>query len=413
MRFLFVQILRMYAIVRIFADDLRAALAQLMTDDYKLLIEGTIEKPYIAVIALFQDATLRHDIQNLISTLSALNCDVVVVNTAKLQNPKEIIGDNITYIERPNWGRDFGSYQVGVNYVLRHKALPELDRLLILNDSVFYCETDLHGFLKRSMEDPAPVTAVSENHNINWHYGSFFLSFSRLVVEHPLFVSFWKKYQNTNRRQATIRRGEMALSRCLQAIIGYEKLPQAQLNQAMISTKWIDQNLGNTPFLFTPTGPTARHQTLEPIAQLLMNEVFHGPTGTQFRINSSAGDGSKIGIFLTETTELDEMKEYLSHIGLELTHEQLRQRFLSIFLDNSRGRSQIHEVGLLAIACGVPILKLDVIHRGDYSWRNVEWISTQLPAHQKEAYLSLLRRRLYGGSIFGGWRRVAFLYHLL
>ena len=45
-----------------------------------------------------------------------MNCDVIVVNTGSLELDEVQALVDVSYLERPNWGRDFGSYQEGIKY---------------------------------------------------------------------------------------------------------------------------------------------------------------------------------------------------------------------------------------------------------------------------------------------------------
>ena len=69
----------------------------------------------IALIALYEKGELRKDIQTLIKTLREKNFYIVGVNTLKLHESYKNSFD--CYIERYNYGRDFGSYKQGFKHI--------------------------------------------------------------------------------------------------------------------------------------------------------------------------------------------------------------------------------------------------------------------------------------------------------
>ena len=145
---------RIYIVMRLWISDIVTAARTSFLPAYTLKMKKSISKTKICVLAVYQEGQLREDIKHLINTLLVLECECVVINTKNIANFSDKLFEKITYIERPNWGRDFGSYQTGINYVLRHVTPASIERLVILNDSVFYCEAGLRSFLKGALEGP-------------------------------------------------------------------------------------------------------------------------------------------------------------------------------------------------------------------------------------------------------------------
>lgn len=267
--------------------------------------------------------------------------------------------------------------------------------------------------MKSALEGPEAVKAVSENYNIRWHYASYFLSFGPKVFRHRLFTNFWKKYQKTNRRQATIRRGEMALSGCLKAIVGETHLPRPLLNNDLIASEWDKQNLGEVPFQFIPTGPTATVTDLKRPMKDLYSGYLSGPKNVQIHITAQPEDNWQPVLCLSKATTISELSKFLDQFGFETNHDVLKSWFLSYILSDFRTGSQIHNASILAIPCGIPIVKLDVIFRGSLSWDNIESVAMQLPKHQQHEFLSIFGKHRYGASFLAGWRLTGFRYHLI
>jgi hypothetical protein len=68
-------------------------------------------------LALYEKGRLRSDIENLLITAKSLGMYVLAVNTLKVHNPDGLKDKIDCYIERPNFGRDFGSYQTGFLHI--------------------------------------------------------------------------------------------------------------------------------------------------------------------------------------------------------------------------------------------------------------------------------------------------------
>lgn len=79
------------------------------------------EAPYdgrpIMLLALYEKGLLRPDVVRLLDQARAAGMYVVAVNTLKLHDPGMVAGMVDCYIERPNYGRDFGSYKTGFLHI--------------------------------------------------------------------------------------------------------------------------------------------------------------------------------------------------------------------------------------------------------------------------------------------------------
>ena len=92
----------------------------------------------VMLLALYEKTVLRNDTLELLKEAHEQGIFVIAVNTLKL-NAENFVPDLIdVYIERDNFGRDFGSYQAGMKYFFATKIAEKCERLLIINDSVFF-----------------------------------------------------------------------------------------------------------------------------------------------------------------------------------------------------------------------------------------------------------------------------------
>ncbi|MGX0975014.1 lipopolysaccharide biosynthesis protein [Roseovarius sp. MBR-51] len=181
------------------------------------------EQPYsgqpIMLLALYQKASLRPDLMRMLRAAKAQGIYVLAVNTLKLNQPEAMKDLADCYIERPNFGRDFGSYQTGFLHLFNrdwHKTCP---RLLLINDSVYYSTRGLDKFLQDMMRTQVEVLGATENYEIEYHLGSFCISMSQNVLNAPPFEKYWKNYKLTDVRPLVIKRGEMKLSKTLKRCV--------------------------------------------------------------------------------------------------------------------------------------------------------------------------------------------------
>lgn len=113
---------------------------------------------------------------------------------------------------RDNTGFDIGGYRDGYLALRDEEAL---ERLLFLNDSVYFFETGLSAFIERLMSSQADLSAPYENRQFTYHIQSFCLSLSRDLVRHPDVRRFFEEYEPVSSRRWAIHRGEFGLSHAL------------------------------------------------------------------------------------------------------------------------------------------------------------------------------------------------------
>lgn len=169
------------------------------------------------VFHLYQRYTLPENVVQAMQVLSELGVRVVAVSNlpvpaSELERIKPFLH---TFIQRRNFGRDFGGYRRGVLHVLE-KHVP--DRLMLLNDSIFYAQRGLREFFAEMARSDGFIGA-SENHEISHHIGSYALSFGTDVIRDPRFREYWQDYRSTEVRPWVIHNGEAALSKLVEQTI--------------------------------------------------------------------------------------------------------------------------------------------------------------------------------------------------
>lgn len=134
------------------------------------------------------------------------------------------------YIQRPNFGYDFGGYRDGVLSLV--EGLSGMEQLILLNDSAWFPISDKTDWLDDVDKLEVNFGAAASNYGLprpepaafremvfdyrtdhqNFHYTSYALSFDRDIISHPDFVEFWQNFPLTNKKRRVVRRGEIGLT---------------------------------------------------------------------------------------------------------------------------------------------------------------------------------------------------------
>ncbi|MFP3944161.1 MAG: rhamnan synthesis F family protein [Alphaproteobacteria bacterium] len=117
-------------------------------------------------------------------------------------------------IVRENRGHDFGSWKAG----LRHAGPVEsYETLTLANDSVYGPLRPLDEVFSRIASRNLDVWGITDSLEYGYHLQSYFLVFSNRVLRSAEFLRFWERLPAYRFRQSVIRKGEIGLSRRLQA----------------------------------------------------------------------------------------------------------------------------------------------------------------------------------------------------
>lgn len=158
-------------------------------------------------------------VRNILSALKRRNVNTIVVTNVALSEEQKVflLECSHTIILRGNQGFDFGAYKDCINHL--QKDAPDLTRIILLNDSVYYFSSGIDDFVNGLLGQEDSIAAFENWDPIHaYHLQSFALSVSSEVFKHPAFVSFWKKYSPINNRLHAIESGEKKLSgACLKA----------------------------------------------------------------------------------------------------------------------------------------------------------------------------------------------------
>jgi lipopolysaccharide biosynthesis protein len=113
-------------------------------------------------------------------------------------------------ILRDNSGLDFGAYKDATLYLLKDHRM---ERLIYLNDSVYYFRRGLTEFVRRLAFSKADICSGFENFETSHHIQSFSMSFGPLIMTDERFKRFWQEYLPAKSRRWAINQGEIKLSK--------------------------------------------------------------------------------------------------------------------------------------------------------------------------------------------------------
>lgn len=145
-------------------------------------------------------------------------------------NRDRLLGACWEYMERPNFGYDFGGYRDAILDLA--DRLPKLERLVLLNDSTWFplpgardwledverlgvdfgAAASNYGAPRPELEEFRSMVWKYRSSHRNFHYCSFALFFRPDILKHPDFLGYWRGLRLSDEKKRTVRRGEIGLS---------------------------------------------------------------------------------------------------------------------------------------------------------------------------------------------------------
>jgi hypothetical protein len=184
-----------------------------------------------AIFVVYRKEGVPFYIKNILAQLKRLevDCWVTVNQNASTEIIDYLRSNSHKVIVRKSFGRDFGAYKD----VIAKLNLKELQRLLIINDSVFYFSKNLDILFNRLFETQQEVLALTCSGEQHWHAQSYLLSLSRNVFLSSAFSHFWRNYKPFNSRSHAIKYGELGFSKAV--LFRYSEISPAIYNRLVAS----------------------------------------------------------------------------------------------------------------------------------------------------------------------------------
>lgn len=375
----------------------------------------------IMLLALYQKGRLRPDLIRVLRAAKAEGLYVLAVNTLRLKDPAALEGLVDCYIERPNFGRDFGSYKTGFLHLFARGWDDTCPRLLMVNDSVYYASRGLDQFLADLMTSDVEVLGATENYEIEYHLGSFTVAMAQSVLKAERFRRYWRRYRLTDVRPIVIKRGEMKLSKTLKRCVS-----TATQFRALYSSDRFLNAIKNDPGLQdlvikdarTGTYTPAPRFTAETVSKLLVGRFiarrYTLNEKLDVNIDSPARELAEEALI---TGRADMIRYLLRNIPdpapSESLDEILTDSLVAAVSETFMMGSQIHQNAAVLLEIGLPIIKLDGLYRGMFNTYDILRLQKKLPEEEAHELSALLMDRPYGGQMLVGWKRSAFMRGLI
>ena len=403
------------------------------------------EAPYagqnILLVALYQKGVPRPDIRMLMAEARAQGAYVLAVNTLRFNAPEAWRDLIDCYIEKANFGRDFSSYQAGFLHLYARGWQAGCPRLLMLNDSVFYCARRTPRFLADLFGSETEALGATENFEIEHHLGSFCIAMAGRVVADPRMQRYWRAYRNTDIRPKVIARGEMRLSKTLKRVVASEDDFRALYSVARFAEAvrgdagYLARSLEHARDSVLVRWPTTRAKdvlrdfkarytllagtdladefrarfddgklTVEEYAMLTRRDqpTLGPPAGPEVR---------ELGLFDLEDL-VGTATTYLAS-DADKAAPRLRTMVADRLIANFLRGSHIHQNAAALVDLGLAIVKLDGMYRGMFSAADVRKICALMAPGDAAALERLLLSRPFGDYNLDGWRQAAFRQGLL
>nr|WP_228501578.1 rhamnan synthesis F family protein [Nocardioides agariphilus] len=153
---------------------------------------------------------VRRQVETLASAVDRL----LVVSTADLTDRSRAwLGERAELVERPNYGYDFTSYQVGLHRagLFGRGDLSSYDEVVICNDT-YVPVTPYLAIFDRMAAEPVDFWGLTVTDRVAPHVQSFFVAFRPWVVGSQTYRRFWSGLDPLSTRRQVILRHEVGLS---------------------------------------------------------------------------------------------------------------------------------------------------------------------------------------------------------
>lgn len=363
-------------------------------------------------IFVFYQNGVRDDTINILKELKENKISTILVSNKNLTETQkkqlELYSDVI--ITRPNFGRDFGAYKCGMNYINKYVDLSKINKLIFLNDSVFYSARGLNLFVVELLNEKYEVVGATQNLEIKRHIGSFCISVSGIIVRDHRFIKYWRKYRNSDVRPVVINRGEMKLSETIFKICG-ESSVNILYDTRIITFAWQSKKItyanidGFLRSSFEPSSWKNLHfkENVNDFIgeKVITEEQIFNKNGAEFI------DKNKLYIDLSKESKTSHDDLCVSNAGAmllfkkysidkELIEDKFNTFTFQNLLDVSVSGSQIHQNNILFYFLGLPIIKNDCYFRGVFSLLDIEKMISFMPETERDDFRKIQMNKPYG-----------------
>lgn len=170
----------------------------------------------VALYLVFQPAGIAESSVYTASFLAGKGYSVLLVSNAPLrEDDRQRLAPHVwRFVERPNFGYDFGGYRDGLRLLWKWGVAPET--LLILNDSVWFPIDPDTPLIEEAEAHPADIAgSILRIRGEERFLESYFYRIRGRLMSDPAFRAYWDKLGLTSNKYKVIRRGERGFSRAM------------------------------------------------------------------------------------------------------------------------------------------------------------------------------------------------------
>jgi hypothetical protein len=118
------------------------------------------------------------------------------------------------FIERPNFGYDFGGYRDGILHLDSENIIP--DHLLVLNDSIWFPIYENDTLIDDMLLWSENIRGFGKDYHKRSNHRSFvqsyFFMYNREILKSHTFIDYWRSIILSSNKHLVIRRLEMGMS---------------------------------------------------------------------------------------------------------------------------------------------------------------------------------------------------------
>jgi hypothetical protein len=197
------------------------------TRDAQIIVNdgGDARSKKIAIFLVFQPQSLAKSVVETCTYLRTCGYSILLVaNGGISEDSRSCLRRHVwRFIDRPNYGYDFGGYRDAVLKLEDWNILP--DRLLILNDSIWFPVHDETSPVIQAEEIDNAITGLLMHTRASRErtgemggdgmIESYFFSIPAVIQRHDAFRSFWRDLRLSNSKARVIHRGERGFSKAM------------------------------------------------------------------------------------------------------------------------------------------------------------------------------------------------------
>jgi hypothetical protein len=170
----------------------------------------------VAIVAAFQKKQ-SISFELMLTELRSKGFEILLVSNTTLSDGFEswVLERVDGLIVRENVGRDLGAYKSGFLYLHDEGFLNAVERLLFINDTIFFPVVDSERFWEKMLSIDAEAVGAYESFCSGYHLQSFFMLVNKPLINSNCLYSFWKNYVVWNSRKHAVFAGEIGFSQFL------------------------------------------------------------------------------------------------------------------------------------------------------------------------------------------------------